>query len=652
MSISEEDILRQLNTDDYKIELNRLFNSKEYSELVRQLSVNNARFSELPPAIQLTGIYLNQKGLDLYLSEAWRLLYRVRPPSVEEYLTIQHGGPFVDKIYDGWEKVLLRDFQSSFSKPVPNELVFSGCIGSGKTSIARFMLVWILIKICALHNPQSTLNVTQETLLVLALFTVTLDKASLALIKPFISLLDQSPYFQAVGKQSEFQEFSGTSIIPYVARQKYIEFPNNVIINMGSTVEHAISYSMFGAILDEAEFSATGGGPERSFALYSNLKERIRSRFLGSQYTLLTLVSSSRYTQGIIADYIENTDPNDPFTKIYSFAIWDIKHFDAYKDGKPFYVMVGNKSNPHRILDDTDQKAYEEGRLAIPLKCSVIKVPEVYRKDFQRRIADALSNLAGIAVAHSSTYVFSDDPIECIELCPELCIETNLGNDDNIFDCIPEGVFTNTFGSVRFKIDATAMRYVHLDLAETGRAAITIIHPADFNDRIMYVADLIIELNTNTKIDMTAISKFLDKLSQVCTIAKFTTDQYQSTYIRQQAIVDHIAEEVGLLSTIKTTDPYETASRIVQNKQLFTGTCTKLKKQLAQVQIDDAGKIKQGTSDDGGHGDVADSLVGALYSCVMHFDKAINCKITDWYQIMDISDEEKSLIVMEGFNSL
>lgn len=651
MSISEEDILRQLNTDDYKKELEFLFNSNSYKELEKQLSVNNAKFSELPKAIQLTSVYLNQKGLDLYLENMYTLMYKVRPCTVEEYLTPDHGGPFVEKIYDGWKGVLTRDFQSSFTRPVPNELVFSGAIGIGKTSIARFMLVWLLIKVCSLHNPQATLNVTQETLLVLALFTVTLDKASLALIKPFISLLDQSPYFQAVSKPAEFQEFIGKPIIPFVARQKYIELPNNIIINMGSTVEHAISYSLFGGILDEAEFSAVGGGPERSFALYSNLKERIRSRFLGSQYTLLTLVSSSRYTQGIIADYINNTDPDDPLTKIYSFAIWDIKHFNAYGD-KNFYVLVGNKSNPHRILSDVEAIAYEMGKFVIPLKCSIIKVPEVYRKDFQRRIGEALSNLAGIAVAHSSTYIFSDDPVECTELCKELDIETNLGNSDNIFDCIPKGVFTNTFGSVRFTLDATAQRYVHLDLAETGRAGISVIHPSVYKDKTIYVADLLLELSTNTKIDMASISSFLKKLSEVCSIAKFTTDQYQSAYIRQQAEVDKIAEYVGLLSTIKTTDPYETASRIVQNGQLFTGSCPKLKKQLSQVQIGDDGKIKQGTSDDGSHGDIADSLVGSLYSCVMHFDKAINCKVEDWYQVKTVSEVEKTQLAMSGFTSI
>jgi hypothetical protein len=47
-------------------------------------------------------------------------------------------------------------------------------------------------------------GVAFNTLLVLALFTVTLDKASLALIKPFTTLLKDSPFFVEVKKEEDF----------------------------------------------------------------------------------------------------------------------------------------------------------------------------------------------------------------------------------------------------------------------------------------------------------------------------------------------------------------------------------------------------------------------------------------------------------------
>lgn len=644
---TEEDILRGLVDSDVKAKMSMFFNSIEYAGTVKQLNQNNARFEELPESYKLTVLYMNSIGLDTALKDMHRFLYRTPPPTIEQYLTPEHGGPFVDKMYPKWKHVLLRDFGSSFKRSIPNEIVVTGAIGTGKTSLIRFLLLWKLIRMCCLLNPQSTLNVTQETLLVLALFTVTLDKASLALIKPFISLLDQSPYFKAVAKLSDFGDFVGAPVTPFLVRQKYIEFPQNIIINLGSTVEHAISYSMFGALLDEAEFR---GGVERSFAVYTNLRERVRSRFLGSSYTLTALVSSSKYTQGIIADYIRNTSPDDPLTKIYSFAIWDIKHFNLYEDEDYFYVLVGNSSNPHRILEEHEAEAYEADSFLIPPKCQIIKVPGVYRKDFQNRMAEALQNLAGIAVLHTSTFIFSTPIIQSKYLPPEVKIQVDLGAGHILANLVPQSAFDTVFDNKRFRIAPDAPRYIHLDLAETAIAGVSVCHPEmDYSGRVMYIMDFTLEIFSHTRIDITAIRDFIMFLSTICYLRAVTADQFQSSLLRQELTLERVADKIELLSVDRTTEPYETVARIVQNGQLIAGVCPTLQKQWDNIQVDDSKSAQKIHTGGVSRKDLSDSVVGCVYSAVSDFNKTVSYYIEDWI------NGPKPIIkedVMEGFSKL
>lgn len=991
--MNENDVLKSLGSPDVKNKLERYYNSSEYREVSRQLNDNNAKFAELPKPLQLSVLYMNSMGLDTDVGEFWRFLYRVKPPTIEEYLTEEHGGAIVNNIYPGWKKVILRDFQRGFERALPSELIYSGCVGchgagegimmydgsiklsqdvcvgdllmgpdstprtvlelkrgredlfkvttrkgesfivnnshilrlrsakyskrgwlfeetntsvkdlnllskyhissrrqlikspvsfnpqkhilppyligillgdgslhggiafhsadletaeafkqeafnfglkvteypdtghtkykmssftgkvganpvltelhrlgmmgknwnnksvpseykfdspdnlleilaglidtdgtyqdarhcyefysksyelakdvefiarslgfnakvkekiinsqyvtdslhyrvaiygelnkipcrikrkkarlriskknvayhniaeieplgddvfygwvvdkdhlyldddffihhnSGKTTIARFLHGYNLIRMCSLINPQATLNVTQETLLVLALFTVTLDKASLALIKPFISLLGQSPYFQEVTKLNEFGDFRGSGTTPYLVRAKYIEFPNNIVINLGSKVEHAISYSMFGAMLDEAEFR---GSLEDTFAIYTNLKERIRSRFLGSPYTLLTLISSARYSQGIIADYIKNTKPDDPNTKVYSFAIWDIKHFEAYDKGH-FYVLRGTAAHPHRILTESEYASYEANTFSVPTKCEIVRVPSVYRRDFESRISDALQNLAGMAVLHNSSYVFPDvEGMEYDQLVPEVDVVSDLGVNDNLYNLLPESLFEDTLNVRRFRVAPDAPRYLHGDLATTTEAGICISHPELDGDRVMYVVDCTIRITTNTQIDLNAIERMILTLSDVCHFASITFDQFQSTMIRQSLSLNGAADKVELFSVISTVDPYQTVSRLAQNKQIAAGRSPTLMKQLNNVQYD-PGRTKDKIYSDKNiaRTDMSDALVGSLYNCVMDFNKTVRYDVKEWRDVRNA--EAEKTVLLDGYQSM
>lgn len=513
------------------------------------------------------------------------------------------------------------------------------------TSVAAFLHKWNLLRVLLLRAPQSTLGVAFNTLLVLALFTVTLDKASLALIKPFITLLADSPWFVEVNKAKEFQDFNHEQQIPYVVRPDRVEFPRNIIINIGSTVSHAISYSMFGAMLDEAEFR---GSVEDSFQVYTNLKERIRSRFLGSRYTLLTLMSSARYSTGIIADYVRSIEPDDPLTKLYSFAIWDIKNFESYRSKPWFDVLRGTSNHPHRILSPEESALYKKGLWAPPEGCEIISVPEVYRSDFSgARIAEALQNLAGVPVLFTSTYPFTDlSRLEHPKLCPEAHLTAELGSGMPLLEQLPEQVFQTVFDQRRFRVSPNASRAIHFDLAETTEAGVVCSHlSVDKAGNYCVVADFVLKVTSSTRIDLGLLRDLALDIAKLCDLHLVTADQYQSSLFRQEIQLSGLVEKVELVSVDRTVEPYFTVARLVQAGRLLTGPCPSLKNQLTNIAVDNSRSAKKVQGSSEYRKDVADALVGSAYSLLSNAMDLSLGTLAEW-------QEEKPVQVSGGFDNM
>lgn len=494
-------------------------------------------------------------------------------------------------------------------------MIHHNCIGAGKSFVSRLGHFYNLFKVTSLLQPQLTLGVTIDTLLVLALFSVTVDKAALSLTLPFQSLLNASQDFIQVRKKVDFNDFADSDVTPFVFHDSKIEFPNNILINVGSNASHAIAFSMFGAMLDEAEFGLKG--IDSTMELYMQLKERVRSRFLGSRFTFLSLVSSARYSTGVIANYTRGLDVDDPFTTKLGYPIWEIKSFDSYIDGH-FYVLRGTSMQPSRVLD-AEYDDIEAGTYKTPSNCEVIKVPNTYRKDFDGRIEEALRNLAGVQTIGEEKIFPSTDLLEDLDLTPEFSIESNLGEKRELVDKFIDGVFENTIAGKRFIRYPTASRYLHLDLATQNKsqAGMTCVHKEIGEDGEEWIiVDFAVWITSKTQIDLNAIKRCVIALGQTCNVhfAVVSSDQFQSTAIRQELELLNIAESVELLSVDRTVNPYMTAGALVTQGRVKMGRATKMKEQMAAVAADDSRSAKKIYSSI--KKDLLDSLVGAVTSAV------------------------------------
>jgi hypothetical protein len=614
---SEQEILEEIASSGFKSKLEDFFNSPGYAELNRQLSVNNARFENLTPGVQLLATYLNQSGADLDLNnDIAGLFYKRRPPTIEEYLTPAYLPETTQILYPLWDQTMRRVYDPTKEY---FEWIIGGGIGIGKTTTALVAHNYNLIRLSCLRNPKATLGAAPNKNLVLSLFTVTLPKARKALVEPFKALMSEcSEIFVEVDRkeyESGFAGFARSDKVPFYDAKNELLLPNSISVMLGSNTSHALSFDMFGAFLDEAEFRA--GDVEKAFEVYSSLRERVRSRFLGSRFTLVTLVSSARYSTGVLAQYTANIPADDPHA-IYSAApIWEVKNFNSYKDGV-FYVLRGNSNHPSKILA-AEHEAIEAGTYVAPEGTVVLKVPKTYYKDFDLRIEEAIRNLAGMQTLGADHPFGDTSRLEDANLLPLFQLVAPLGEGVPLINKLPADLFVMTAAGRRFRRYPTAARYVHLDLAEANIAGVTVLHKELRGDQTVYVVDFLCEITSPTRIDINAVKRLMIDLKRGADVqfSVISADQYQSTAIRQELEVEKIATSVVLRSVDRTLWPISEAARLVAQAQVKIGPCQRLRDQMAQVSISSkAPLIKRGPAGK----DVLDSLIGALINAVEDFE--------------------------------
>ena len=478
----------------------------------------------------------------------------------------------------------------------------------------------------------------------LALFSLTLEKVEMASMGPFMSQLEICPVFEKVKGPEQFPEVERTGKIPYyyVPNQsnRYVRFPNRVTVFSGSTITHVLSNNIVGAVLDESEFRIRG--VEEALDVYTNLKERIRSRFLGSRFIHLNLVSSARHTTGVIAQYTKGIPKDDPHTKIYAFPIWEVKYFNAYNQGH-FYVLRGTKMSPSRVLDEIDCQMYEAGTFNIPQNCEIIKVPETYRRDFTNRTEEALRNLAGVQTLEGVLLFEDTTRIEQKFLLPEFNVSAKMGSSASLLDQFPKDLFAGEGPDLRFARYPAASRYIHADLAEVSEAGLACVHKElSKSGKIIFVCDFVCWITSPDRIYLDAIANLIIDLAEKAKVGihTFSTDQYQSSHTRQVVETARVARNVEHISTVKTNVPYQMLSEVVDDNSFVCGYAPKLMGQLEGVQLDEEDKPYSLNRTD-----MSDGICGAVYTARMNTKDVpgyiYGGETGAVYQQIDLSDWEE-----------
>ncbi len=360
-----EEFQRVVMSQDFTDIFNYIMQTRDIPDKIRALNEIDQRIS----------LYLTLTSQDEnFITQSDRILYARHFPDIEEFLDNNfYMGLTSGMIYPYWREKMLKMFDKGSTV---KKAVFTGCIGSGKSTIARKCSVYSLYKVLCLRHPRAVFNIDNDATLASFIYSITLKTVYETNLMPFIKILTTMPCFERVQKISAFKNFDITnesSPIPYCVTgsggDTTIHFANNVIQFAGSQETHQTGRNIFNAFLDEVSEK----GLEDGLRIINALDARISSRFQGSNFTFFSIVSSAKEKASPIGAYIRSIPSDDKETIVFSPKLWEVKPDPDFQgDGRTFTVLVGNGIIPSRIIDnEIELEQIKNGEFVLQNGCEI-----------------------------------------------------------------------------------------------------------------------------------------------------------------------------------------------------------------------------------------------------------------------------------------
>ena len=416
------------------------------------------------------------------------------PPSAEEFVNNPKylGEEMSKAIYAPWRKDLIYVLDP---KNEIHEWILSGGIGVGKTRIAIIAQLYKLCVLTCLRNIPAYFGLDSATSISFGLFSLSLEKADAAISDDFKKIISMSPYFKNVfplKKTRAIRSVLNNQGSTSKNQSEYeVVLPQGLKILMGSKVQHALSFAVVSAILDEMNFRGKRTVKEEedddsSEKLYSQVRYRITSRFERLKYVpgILCVISSKKTSSDFLESHIAKLDgrltqktgswvaQNDPHAFISTYSQWDVKPDKYWQEGEPkksFYVFIGSSQNSSRILKPEEVADFGESP-------NVLEVPESTRHHFEYEINAALRELAGIS--STPQHLLFEDPSRLKMMWDDRkspFLEENvylgLKTTRSLASYInSEEMFFDAGFAIAPKYHPSMLRVMHIDLSKSGDA--------------------------------------------------------------------------------------------------------------------------------------------------------------------------------------
>lgn len=508
------------------------------------------------------------------------------------------------------------------------------------TVTARKAIIYALYRLLCLRYPRAVLNCEASSTLAVFILSVTQKTAYQTNFEPFVKILENMPCFQRVRNMVAFDNFDLEN--PRVPFPFYVDkanltvvFKDNFILTIGSQISNTVGYDIVISGADEVNELGVSTGME----LLNSIDGRVQGRFAGSPYILTNVMSSARATDSVTKEYVKKWKNDKNFLYLHPMR-FEVKESADFNAGEKFIVQIGNGIIPSKIMTDPGElRAIENNKYEIPIGCEIVKIPGIYRPQFESDIIQSIQDILGIDTKDTKNVFRDTSKLEDEDLCPELLFQANLGDNNDLFQILLDN--TNLFekngldGKYYLKRAPKAKRYVHCDLSSTGECdtGLSLLHkeyrinPITLEKEILYIVDFIMAVDAKNVIDLEAVEKFYKDLVTKGNVAinTITCDQYQSEVIRQNWEKSGLFGKVEKSSVDIKLEPYINAANLMVTGQIKCGKCPKLKKELEAL-IFNKGKVERTTE----LKDMADSLVGSIYNAQLnYFDEPLTQYVTE-----------------------
>jgi hypothetical protein len=159
---------------------------------------------------------------------------------IEEWINSEYYcGPDALSIYPYWKDHITKIFNS----PVMiNEVILTGGLGTGKTTIANIILLRRIYELSCYSNIPALFNLMASSKIMMAYFNINLGQALLTGYGQLKEMIDNCPYFQEYFKRN-------------LRKDNEIVWPqSNMMVRFASGTQHTIGTNLIGSVLDEANF--------------------------------------------------------------------------------------------------------------------------------------------------------------------------------------------------------------------------------------------------------------------------------------------------------------------------------------------------------------------------------------------------------------
>ena len=331
------------------------------------------------------------------------------PVSAREFMTTKYyASSLAANIYPFWIEQAIDFIESG-----ANELIITGSLGAGKTTVANLILLYKFYELLCWKYPNKFLGLPDLQTVFNIYFSVTAQQARRTGYGQFRSMIDGSEWFQRYFKRRP----SIDSVIDLC--------DGKFQMIAGSSPSDAIGMTVWATILDEADFFKKGGQSaddayERVTEMYQELADRRTSRFrkFGKDLSFSILISSASFQSSFVSKRIEASKDN-PNIKVVRAVGYKIKPEGTYSK-ETFPVFTGHAMSDPEIIDSVPALANLLPKLRIETppqleNCLTVHdalrmvdvstrnlfemVPIDFYEDFKRNIHKSLMNHSGLTTA-------------------------------------------------------------------------------------------------------------------------------------------------------------------------------------------------------------------------------------------------------------
>ena len=532
-------------------------------------------------------------------------VYEEIPVDIDTFLEDpQYLGGTTNKgkaIYPAWRIALREIFKDPYKY---NAIVLTGCIGSGKSTIAVFIALYMLYCLLCLKDPHAYFGIEATQNNIMFIFNnLTLSKAFKGVMGTFMGHCLKSPWFLARGR-----------VIGDV-NKTYL--PNKrVRFDIASEEYHVTSTDCFCFIFDEANdqlHSSANYQDSLAMQILNAANQRIRSRFKAKDRSTFfgksIVISSKQSEMAFLEQYTQDMLNKDP-EHIYIFdkPQWEVIPISL--SGKIFSVAYGNKNAKSYIMSDSDnkQQAIEQGY-------KVIDVPVEYRKDFDDNLNRALTEVAGVSVSYidkffSREYVMAAVDRQRVNPFSQDVLIIGLKDDKAYKDYFNPETIPLSWRQEKI--------YMHFDTSKSkDRTGITAVSQARDNpDVIHHLFTVYIEAPKNDQICFKKHEDFIFYLMDDLgwDIQNASSDGFNSAQLKQNFILHGIGADY--ISPDRTSTPYLTLQRLLYDGLMKILDIPLLEKELFELNMNnETQRIDHPVY---GSKDGSDSLACAVQNCINH----------------------------------